>query len=174
MRLTALLALVLVLSLAAACGDDDDSTPTGSPDNLTPAGTKDETPTPPSGNGGVAPDPSDPVLDEQLTELTAGDLEQTIQPGESWELDVVAITQEATDEEPVCTNFAFDFTWQVQDPYPPDGVDLRWNLTREASTIEVSSGPAGEQTVGCGLLEGTNAGSAPFTVALRYRVGAIQ
>ena len=174
MRWTALIALLLVLAFAGACGDDDDSTPTGSPDNLTPAGTKDETPTPASGDGGEAPDPADPTLDEQLTELTSGELEQTVQPGESWELDVVAITEEAIDEEPVCTNFAFEFTWQVQDPYPPDGVDLRWNLTRESSTIEVSSGPAGEQTVGCGMLGGMNAGSAPFTVALRYRVGAIQ
>jgi hypothetical protein len=101
-------------------------------------------------------------------------MEQTVEAGAAWSLQTLDITTADTGSEPSCDNFAFDFTWQVQDPYPPDGVDLAWQFTREAGAVEVAAGPAGEQTVGCGLLEARNRGAAPVTVALRYRAGAIE
>jgi hypothetical protein len=174
MKWLALLIVALALALAAACGDDGGGASPTASGGMTPAGTKDETPTAAATNGGEAPDPTEPTLDEQLTEITSGDMEQTIDPGAGWELVPADITETDTGEAPVCTNFAFDFTWQVQDPFPPDSVDLRWQLTRDESTVEVSSGPDGEQTVGCGLLTGENHSAFPITVALRYRVGSIQ
>jgi len=157
-----------VLALAAACGGDDETTPTDAPGAVTPVGTKDATPTPLATVAG-APTPIDPTLDEELTEIASGNFDETIAAGSSWSIDTAAIAGVAS-----CTNFAFDFTWQVQDPFPPDGVDLVWQFTREAGTVEVANGPDGEQSVGCGVLDALNRGAGPVTVAIRYRVGAIE
>lgn len=157
-----------LLALAAACGGDDEQTATGTPGGLTPVGTKDATPTSSAGVA-VAPTPLDPTLDEELTEIDAGSFDETIAPGGSWSINTAAVALGAP-----CTNFALDFTWQVQDPYPPDGVELAWQFTREAGTVEVASGPAGEQSVGCGLLELINRGEGDVTVAILYRAGAIE
>jgi hypothetical protein len=170
----ALAGVSVALALAAACGGNDDATPTDTAGVLTPVGTKDATLTPLASDGDGPPVPADPTLDEELTELTYGEAEQTIEPGASWPLQTLEITTAETGTEPSCGNFAFDFTWQVQDPYPPDAVDLAWQFTRDGSTFEVAAGPAGEQAVGCGLLEALNRGSGPVTVAIRYRAGAIE
>lgn len=175
MRLLLALAALLGVALFVACGGDDaaDTQPT---EVITAAGTKDatETPAPADGSGGVAPEPSDPQLDEQLQEITAGELDAVVEPGGRYEIDPLAITETAVGSAPACANFAFDFTWQVQDPFPPDGVQLVWEFTRMGGTVEVASGPAGEQSIGCGLLEAVNHGPAAIAVAVRYRVGAIQ
>lgn len=163
----------LALALAAACGDDNGGTPTDTPGGLTPAGTKEQTPSPTSSGVAGPPEPADPTLDEQLTEIDAGSFEETIAAGGTWSVDTLALAEERTGGAPSCTNFAFDFTWQVQEPHPPDGVDLVWQFTREAGTVEVAGGPAGDQSVGCGLLEAVNRGPGPVTVAIRYRTGAI-
>ncbi len=159
------------LALAAACGgDDDETTPTDTPGVLTPVGTKDATPTPLDTGGVVPPTPADPTLDEELREIASGSFDETIAAGDSWSIDTAAFAEDGS----LCTNFAFDYTWQVQDPFPPDGVDLIWQFTRAAGTVEVASGPAGEQSVGCGVLEALNRGAGTITVAIRYRVGAIE
>jgi hypothetical protein len=165
------------LALAAACGgDDDETTPTDTPGALTPVGTKDATPTRSSitGPGSGAPAPADPTLDEELTEITFGSLMEAIPPGTVIQLDPLGIAGVATGRTPPCDNFAFDFTWQVQNPYPPDGVDLVWQFIRDGDAIEVAAGPSGEQAIGCGLLEAENRGAKLITVAIRYRVGAIE
>jgi hypothetical protein len=167
-------AVALVLLTAACGGGDDDAGPT---DVFTPAGTKEETPTPApadGSNGGVAPAPSDPQLDEQLTEITAGELEAVVDPGSRYTIDGLQITQDAVGEAPPCANFAFDFTWQVQEPFPPDNVQIAWTFERMGGTVEIGQGPAGEQQVGCGVLYLDNNGSETVRVAIRYRVGAIQ
>ncbi len=157
-----------VLALAAACGGDDGQDATGTPGGLTPAGTKDATPIH-TASVAVAPTPLDPTLDEELTEFDAGSFDETIAAGGSWSIDTAAVALGAP-----CTNFALDFTWQVLDPYPPAGVNLVWQFTREAGTVEVASGPAGEQSVGCGFLEVLNRGDGAVTLAIRYRAGAIE
>ncbi len=169
MRWVVLASVSVALALAAACGGDDQTTPTDAPGGLTPVGTKDATPTPLDTGGVVAPSPLDPTLDEELTEIASGSFDETIAAGDSWSID----TETFADDESLCTNFSFDFTWQVQDPYPPGGVNLIWQFTRAAGTVEVATGPAGEQSVGCGVLEVLNRGAGTITVAIRYRVGAI-
>ena len=170
MKWVGLAGVSAALALAAACGgDDDETTPTDTPGVLTPVGTKDATPTPLATGGVVPPTPADPTLDEELREITSGSFDETIAAGDSWSIDTETFAEDGS----LCTNFAFDYTWQVQDPFPPDGVDLIWQFTRAAGTVEVASGPGGEQSVGCGLLEALNHGAGPITVAIRYRVGAI-
>ncbi len=163
------------LALAAACGSDDDgTTPTDTPGGLTPVGTKDATPTPSSIDDSGPPAPADPTLDEELTEITYGSLLEAIQPGTVIQLDPLGIAGVDTGHVPPCDNFAFDFTWQVQNPYPPDGVNLVWQFIRDGDVIEVAASPAGEQTIGCGLLEAENRGSMAVSVAIRYRIGVIE
>jgi hypothetical protein len=161
-----------MLALAAACGDDDEAAPTDAAGALTPVGTKDATPTPLDTEGASAgpPAPADPTLDEELAEIASGSFDETIAAGDSWSIDTAAFAE----NESLCTNFAFDFTWQVQDPFPPAGVDLIWQFTRAAGTVEVAAGAAGAQSVGCGLLEALNRDDGQIVVAIRYRVGAIQ
>ncbi|HEY5638802.1 MAG TPA: hypothetical protein VIW01_01985 [Dehalococcoidia bacterium] len=162
------------LTLAAACGGDGDTTPTLTPGGLTPVGTKDATPTPLASDESGPPAPADPTLDEELTQITSGSLLEAIAPGTVIQFDPLGIAGEDTGRTPPCDNFAFDFTWQVQDPYPPAGVNLVWQFIRDGDAIEVAAGPAGEQTIGCGLLEAENRGSMLVTVAIRYRIGAIE
>ncbi|MEX1195817.1 MAG: hypothetical protein WD904_03820 [Dehalococcoidia bacterium] len=162
----------VALSGLAACGGDDDDT-SGPTAVITPAGTKDETPTPAPDGGGPAPSPADPQLDEDLQELTSGELEATIEPGGTYEIDPLAITETAGGSAPPCENFAFDFTWQVTDPYPSDGVQLVWRFIRDEGDVDIANAPSGEQTIGCGLLRAVNNGGETITVAVRYRVGAI-
>ena len=170
MRWFVLAGVLAALALAAACGDDDASTPTDTPGGLTPVGTKDATPTSLATDVAGPPAPADPTLDEELAEIASGNFDEAIAAGDSWSIDTAAFAE----DESLCTNFSFDFTWQVQDPFPPDGVDLIWQFTRAAGTVEVAGGPAGEQSVGCGVLEALNRGAASITVAIRYRVGAIE
>ena len=71
-------------------------------------------------------------------------------------------------------NFAFGFTWQVQDPYPPDGVQLSWQISRSDGDVEIANSTSGEQTVGCETLHAVNDGDSTITVAVSYRAGVIQ
>ncbi len=175
MKWLALAGVSAALALAVACGgDDDEATPTDTPGGLTPVGTKDATPTPLASDGAGPPSPVDPTLDEELTEITSGSLLEAIPPGTVIQLDPLGIAVVAAGRTPPCDNFAFDFTWQVQDPFPPDGVDLVWQFIRDGEAIEVAVGPSGEQAIGCGLLEAENRGAEPITVAIRYRIGAIE
>lgn len=174
----ALAAVATALVLTAACGgDDDDASPT---DVFTPAGTKADTPTPaPNGSdGGEAPDPPSPQLDEELTEIAASTIVATIDAGGSYTIDTIATAQESSGDSTLSCetspNFAFGFTWQVQDPYPPNGVQLSWQLDRDSGAIEIANGASGEQTVGCESLKALNGGQTAITVAVNYRVGVIE
>jgi hypothetical protein len=170
-RLLFAVAAVVTLGLLAACGGDDDETTDGL-GSITPIGTKDTTPTPPPANGNGAPAPVEPELDEQLAEITRGDLEATIEPGGAYDLDPETLVLGAGSSAS-CDNLQFDFSWQITDPYPPEGAGLAWQIQRDSGPVTVASGPAGNQAVGCGLLQATNTGSVPFTVAIKYLIGAL-
>jgi hypothetical protein len=162
---------VAALAIAACGGDDDEITPT---DIFTPAGTKADTPTPAASGVGGAPAPADPQMDDELTEIASGELDHAIGPGESAAvipLDTVADLGSSCDAFP---NFAFSFSWQVTDPFPPDGVQISWHLDRDSGSVRIADGPAGEQTVGCEPLSLINDGDAAASVSIRYRVGALQ
>jgi hypothetical protein len=173
------LILASILALLFACGGDDDATD-GPTDVQTPAGTKVDTPTPPpdGGDGGEAPEPIQPQLDEELTEIASDRFDATIEAGGSYAIDTVALAGEVSGDAGLscesAPNFAFGFSWQVQDPYPADGAQLVWRISRESGPVDIASGPAGEQTVGCETLTAVNNGPTPITVAISYRAGVIQ
>jgi hypothetical protein len=177
MKLLIALSLLGTLALAAACGGDDDDT--GPTSAVTPAGTKLDTPTPTivDGGSGDVPEPSPPDLDEELTEIASDSFDTTIEAGASYTIDTVTLASEVSGDPSLSCdtspNFAFDFTWQVQDPYPPDGVQLVWQLSRSSGNIDVANQPFGEQTVGCETLLAVNNGPTPITVAISYRAGVI-
>jgi hypothetical protein len=156
-----------------ACGDDDEAEEDIT--DITPVGTKDATPTPAATDSGAGgpPAPAEPSLDEELTEISRGDLEATIGPGGSYAIDPEALAAEAGAED-VCSNFQFDFSWQVTEPYPPDGTALSWKYEGGSGQVQVASGPAGNQAVGCGLISAVNEGPGPITVAVKYAMGALQ
>ena len=170
MRVAGLFLTLATLTVCVACGGGS-SGPTAV---VSPIGTKAGTPTPtpvatvaPGGNG--APDPITPTLDEALTEIASGDLTADVQPGQTYNID----PQSLVTSPPSCTNFEFDFTWQVSDPYPPDGVDLKWQIQRNGAGVKIAEAASGEQSVGCDSLQALNAGSAPISVAIKYKIGGL-
>lgn len=165
------LAAAVTLALILACGGDDDDGG-GEVVDVTPVGTKDATPEPvPVDPETGIPEPVEPELDEELTEIARGELEAVIDPGGSYEIDPEALAADAGASDP-CANFQFDFSWQITDPYPPEGTALVWKFANDTSEFEVASGPAGNQSVGCGLLRAENGAAATITVAIKYAMAS--
>lgn len=161
-------AFVAALALTG-CGGDDDG-PENTLGAITPVGTKDATATPVSDGSAGPPSPVVPELDEELTLYLSALLQATILPGDSYQLDPVALGEQVGTP-PSCDNFQFGFGWQVTDPYPPDGVVLTWQLEREGGPVDIASGPAGSQATGCDVLNVVNGGTTPITVAVHYVIG---
>jgi hypothetical protein len=176
--LLALLAASIAVALVACGGDDDEVD--GPTTVLTPVGTKAETPTPAQDGGGGSPvtEPAHPELDEELTEVASDTLNLVIVAGGTYVLHTVETVAEASGDAGLtcdtAQNFAFGFSWQVVSPWPPDGVQLAWQITRDSGPVEIASGTAGEQTVGCDTLTAANSGLTPVTVVMKYRAGVIQ
>lgn len=165
-------AAFLTLAFAIACGGDD--TPSGT---ISPIGTKSGGPTAdatevPTDAANPAPDPVEPELDEALTLIATGDARAELGPGEIYpfEPEVIAQTAGAT---PSCDNFQFGFTWQVQEPYPPDNVTMQWNIEREGADVKVAEGVSGEQSVGCDTIDLINTSADSITVAVKYKIGGL-
>lgn len=169
-----LLAVLAASIILAGCGGGDSR---ATPDAATPAGTKELTATPaatePQADGNAtAPAPADPQLDEQLTEFARSDLQIQVPAAGTYSIDPQTLAANAGDV-PSCDNFQFDFTWQVTDPYPPDGVSLEWAIQRDTGNITLSRDPSGEQSVGCDSIQAENKGSSPITVAIKYAIGGL-
>ena len=170
MRIVGLLLTLAAIAVCVACGGGS-SSPTAV---VSPIGTKAGTPThtpeatvTPAGNGAAAP--IEPTLDEALTEIASGDLTADVQPGQTYNID----PQSLVTNPPSCTNFQFDFTWQVTGPYPPDNVDLQWQIRRNGAGVKIAGATSGEQSVGCDSLQALNAGSVPISVAIKYKIGGL-
>jgi hypothetical protein len=169
----AAVAFVVLSSVAIviACGGADKPTAT-----VGPIGTKSAAPTASSEATpiavGEAPDPAEPTLDEALQLITSGSVVAQIAPGDTYSFDPNAIAQ-AAGSTASCTNFQFDFTWQVQDPYPPTDVFLQWQIERNGSKVKIAEGPSGEQSVGCDAVEASNNGPDPIAVAIKYKLGGL-
>jgi len=167
--LLALCTAAILIAFGAACSDD------GGPEEaveVTPVGTKEATPVPEAVNPGEAPAPVEPEVDEELSEVVRGELEAVIEPGLPYEIDPETLAAEAgvTD---ACDNFQFDFSWQISDPYPPDGTALFWQFENDSAVFDVASGPSGNQSVGCGLLRGENRGPSTIVVAIKYAIAVL-
>jgi hypothetical protein len=168
-----LVAAIAVLTCAAflACGGDDDGGPQNTLGDITPVGTKDATATPEGGsNGAEAPTPVPPPLDEELTIYLAGSVQSDILPGDSYEIDPVAIAEQVGTP-PSCDHFQFNFAWQVTDPYPPEGVSFKWQIQRDTGPVDIATGPAGTQTTGCDVLTAVNESDIPIFLNVAYLIG---
>lgn len=167
------LLVVLASTAVAACGGGGEA-PGETLGEVTAVGTKEATPTTAGADGdGGPPAPADPELDEALTLVTSGELEATIEPGGAYSIDPLQLAAEAG-AEPNCDNLQFDFSWQVIDPWPADGVGLAWQLDRSGNLVTVASGAAGNQAVPCGTLAAANQGATAITVAVKYLIGALE
>lgn len=159
------------LALTIACGGDDKPSAT-----VAPIGTKAGSPTASAEatpvDGGAIPEPAEPTLDEALTLITSGDVTADIAPGETYSFNPPAIALDVGSTAS-CDNFQFGFTWQVQDPYPPDGVTLQWQIERNGAPVKVAEGPSGEQSVGCDAVEALNSGPSAITLAVKYKLGGL-
>ena len=165
--------LAITCLAAAACGGDD-SDPDSTLGAITPVGTK--VPTEQASDGAATPgsegppSPVMPELDEELTLFLDGQIFADIQPGDSYEVDPIALGEQVGTP-PSCDNFQFDFSWQVTDPYPPDGVAFKWQLLRDDGPVDIAIAPAGNQAVGCDTLLAVNEGATPISIAVRYLIG---
>jgi hypothetical protein len=172
MRLALAFVGALLLIAAVSCGGGD-SKPTAT---LGPVGSKVNTPTPtpaasePGDGGSAAPDPIEPTLDEALTLITSDSSSVTLGPGEIYAFDSQALAETAGTT-PNCSSFQFDFSWQVQDPYPPDGITMQWQIERNGADVKVAEGVSGEQSVGCETVDLVNTSQQSITVAVKYKLG---
>ncbi|MEO8458773.1 MAG: hypothetical protein ABI559_13295 [Chloroflexota bacterium] len=172
MRAILLLLALSTLAQTIACGGGDNDSQV----SFSPVGTKTSsltaTPAPTDGSGATAPDPIDPTLDQELHEITNGNQAIDLAPGETFTFDPQALATDAGTT-PVCANFQFDFSWQVQHPFPPDGVNFQWEIQRNGAPVKVAEGPNGEQSVGCDTVEAANKGDGPITVTVKYKIGGL-
>lgn len=159
------------VALTIACGDDDKPSATVAPIG-TKSGSPTDTPEAAPTDSGAIPDPAEPTLDEELTFITSGDVTADIAPGETYSFDPQTIAADVGSTFS-CDNLQFGFTWQVQDPYPPDGVTLQWQIERNGAPVKVAEGPSGEQSVGCDIVEVLNSGPDSVVVAVKYKLGGL-
>jgi len=193
MRLVTRLLLIGLASVAltfAACGDDDDATdgsptpsasgsssPAATGADETPGASPDET----DGEGATVtpvptasgPTPLAPTLDAGVAQIGEGTINFTLPPNGQVPIDGLGLIQ-AGKETPPCAAFVFAFSWQITEPYPAEGNQVAWKITRQDTTEDVASGADGKATVGCGLLTVINTGPDEVTIAVHYVQGAIQ
>jgi hypothetical protein len=177
--------LLTVMAIAAACNDGDagpqvtvqpgaESTPTLT--STAPTATPSPTPTPESAlspTAQEAPAAPVPTVDPSLEVLTIGEMNVTLGPGDSYPFDPLQLGIDQGVEVPPCAAFTFLFGWQVQDPYPPEGVDIIFQWTRMGGAEEIGRGVSGETSVGCGSIEMTNDGAVTATVQIRYAIAQL-
>lgn len=82
-------------------------------------------------------------------------------------------SQLAGDDFRSCGDFVFFFTWQVLEPFPADGVNLRFFSTTTKPRELLADSAAGGSAVGCSFLELVNNSYVPISVELRYVIGAV-
>jgi hypothetical protein len=167
--------LLALAALAAGCDGDggakvtvaptatvapsDGASPTAEPSQAPPVETSPTT--------GEAPAAPVPDVDPSLEVLNLGELNLNIGAGESYSFDPLQL---ADDEEPPCAAFVFLFGWQVQDPYPPEDVELTITSTRMGSSEMIEGETSGTASVGCGFIDVTNESDYPISVQIRYAI----
>ena len=72
------------------------------------------------------------------------------------------------DAEPPCAAFAVGLSWQIWEPYPPDGARVEWRQFRQGSEVAAGAGESGVVAArGCGVYEVSNPGAVDVRVAIR-------
>ena len=181
-----LLTLALALGALFAACDGDGGKVTPSPGPAATATTTAEPTAAPSPTAGPtgAPSPTAepqetphaaaPTVPGNVTVLGIGEMNLNIGAGETYQFDPVQLAQDQGVEQPPCAAFVFLFAWQVSDPYPAEGVNLRFRWTRMGGTEIIAEDPSGETSVGCGGIEVVNDDAVKITVEVRYGFGEVQ
>jgi len=175
-----LLTLALALGALLAACDSGGRTATPSPGARASATPTSEAASPtagptvgPSPTGGAqeAPGAPAPEVPDNVDVLALGEMSLNIGAGDSYQFDPLQLAQDQGVEAPPCAAFMFLFGWQVQDPYPPEGVDLKLRWTRMGSTEVIAEGASGTKSIDCGGIEVVNDSAFQITVEVRYGFG---
>ena len=106
--------------------------------------------------------------------LALGEMTLNIGAGDTYAFDPIDLATQQGIEVPPCAAFVFLFGWQVRDPYPPEGVDIKFRWTRMGSTEVIAEGASGTKSIGCGGIEVVNDSAVQVTVEVRYGIGEVQ
>lgn len=166
--------LLVALAASVACGGDDAAGGDGV--ITTPSGTKaSPTQAPESSPAETqeAPAPPVPELDEAAAPLGEGTVTAPVYPGLTYSIDPLGLPVLAGIHLPPCEQFVFAFGWQVTVPYPADGVDVYFQIQREAGPVRIAEGPSGTVQTGCDTVEIVNAGQGFISIDLHYVIGGV-
>lgn len=159
-RIAASLLTLIAVGLFIACGGDDDSSDPSA--SASPTTTAVATP----------PPLADPQLPSGLREVARGDLGEIEVPvGGVYYIDPRTLAARGTIAPP-CEGFVFAFSWQLNDPYPPEEESFEWQVQRDGGNASLSTDEGGQESVGCESLQAVNKGEEPLTVEVRYVIGA--
>lgn len=101
--------------------------------------------------------------------LGEGTVEPPLAPGEVVSLDAREVAVELGVSITSCLDTSFYLSWQVRDPYPPEGVDLEFYRLLRGSRELRAEGASGELTDGaCAAMEMVNNSAFAIKVQLRY------
>ena len=170
--------------LLAACGDgggaavtviaEPTATPTAVPTAtamptaaLTPSPAAAPSPTP------EAPNAAPIELNPGVTSLGEDVLLPTLQAGGVLNLDPIDLAGELGITPPPCAALVLYLSWQVRQPYPPEGVDIELYWTRMGGTELIGEGTSGQTSRGCGAIQVVNNSDIEVTVEIRYAIGEI-
>jgi hypothetical protein len=106
-------------------------------------------------------------------ELYQDDTEIPIAAAATYGFDNLALAGKRGVRAPPCPAFAFLLSWQVRQPYPPEGVDLRIETLSMDSPTEIASGASGNVSVGCTYVQIVNNSDVDVAVEMRYGFGEV-
>ena len=121
-----------------------------------------------------APHAAELEFGPDIKELYRDDTEIPIAAGASYGFDNLALAGKRGVQAPRCPAFAFLLSWQVRQPYAPDGLDLRIQTLSMDNPTEIASGAAGTVSVGCAYVQIVNNSDVDVTVEMRYGFGEVQ
>lgn len=175
MKAGLLVALVVTLASAVACGDEEvvfTPTPATTPaPEVTPTPPQNATATPePAATQAPAPTPTlgPPEVSQPMRILGQGSLRLEIAPGQRQFIQPLQLAQ-AFGSPPPCAGFAFVFRWRVD-----GGASVRFEGELRGARVEIAEGPEGNATAGCIVIEAINDGDVPITGDMRYYVASFQ
>ena len=173
-----LVALLSFLVVACGGGEEEPVSTTAPATTDSPTQTAKATPSPsPSATASAtataspAEAPQAPAVQVAPGQATLGEglSDRALAAGELVSLDARDFAAELGVSITSCIDTTFYLTWQVREPYPPDGVDLEFYRLLRGSRELIAEGASGQLTDGaCTALEMVNNSAFGVTVQLRY------